>query len=132
MKKLLLIVALGLFCSTAQADIRVADITNKLPPLTQGIGFSMDDHEITYLSTLQIIEYKGFALNGGYSTKDNLIVALSYELTNLEKLGVTVPILKHIKIQPIVYGGFGSINTRDVSESESSWGFGINILDIKF
>lgn len=137
MKKLfqvLLVLCLTLILTNnVRADeLKISDTLKSLPNLNTGVGWSFDKNEIVYLSTLNLIEYKGFKLNGGYASNDNLILSTSYELTNLKKLGVNVPILDLVKIEPVAFIGWGSINTKAISDSEFNYGIGINILDVKF
>ena len=140
MKKLLLTMAILAFLTIpARAEIDLSDLSEKLPALESGIAWDFDQKGMTYTSTLTLLEWKGIKLDGGYAgTPDNkneeqahsLIAGLSYEITNLEKLGVTIPILKHIKLEPMVYCGWNSINSQEIGTSEFTYGAGIKIFEV--
>src|SRR3990167_6181913 len=117
--------------SVASADvIKLSEYLDKLPNIQQGVAWDFDKKEITYLSTLKVIDKYGFVLNAGYSTSDMAVTGISYELVNLKKWGVNVPILDLMKVEPIVYVGLRSINSRAIGDSEFSWGAGVNILEV--
>ena len=95
MKKLaLLILAFCVMSSVAFADsLGVIDTLKKVSALKQGIAYSIVDSKFTYLSTFEILNYKGFNLEAGYSSNDKAVAVLSYPLFKLKDLGVTLPIL---------------------------------------
>ena len=89
------------------AELDLGDLIEKAPPLKQGIAYSLVDHDISYLSTIQIIDWKGISLEAGYSSKDKAVAVISYELLKLKELGVNVPILDLIEARVGGYFGYG-------------------------
>lgn len=133
MKTILTLMMVLIMASCVSAEpLQLADITDRLPPLDNGVAYDIDKGKIVYTSTLNLLEWKGIVLNGGYSTLDSIIVGVSYELTNLEKLGVKVPILKYAKIEPMIYCGLGSLNVQTLKESEFTYGVGVKLLEVDF
>lgn len=142
MKKLLTLVLALLLTTAAYAEpIFVEDVLESIPALDNGVVWDFDQKGLSYTSTLDILDWKGFTLNAGYArtfdndneeSADSMIAGLSYEIANLEKLGVSVPILKYVKIEPMVYIGWQGINVQVMKESEFVWGAGAKILEIAF
>jgi hypothetical protein len=146
MKKVILTVLLSLaLVSMVYAEpLKLADlgeVTSKLPAFDNGIAWDLDQKGVAYTSTINLVEWKGLTLNGGYlgvfenaneQSEHGLILGLSYEITNLEKLGVTIPILKYVKFEPMVYAGYDSINLKATTDSEFIYGLGVKFLEVKF
>lgn len=145
MKKLLLVVALVLALvipAMAQdslqilpqdlAGLSIIDTVKKIPGLKQGIGFSLIENEVNYLTTMELATWKGFALEGGFNSKDKIVAVISYDLLNLKKLGVTIPILDLVDFRVGLYGGYGSINTKALGDSEWDAGISGTLISIKF
>ena len=126
----------GLVAGLSNADeLGIRDTLAKIPALKSGVAFNVLDSEWEYTETLNLLQYKGFNLDAGYTTKDKAIGAITYELLNLKDLGVTVPVLDLIKIEPGIYAGLGRVaigqgNAKD--NNEFSFGTIINFIDIKF
>ena len=138
MKRLILVLAI-MFIVTGLAyaeDLKISNVIEKMPPLKQGIAYSMSDNDLCYLSTIEILNWKGIALEGGYSSKDKIVAVISYELLKLKDLGVTIPLLDLITARVGIYGGYGNINlTESISDSggnKGDWGLSLTLLDIKF
>jgi len=99
MKKLFLVLAMVLFVfGIARAELSVGDIIKAIPSTNQGVFYNINDNEFEYTSTLKVLSYKGFNLNAGFATEQTGVISLAYDIINLEKLGVDIPILKQIVI----------------------------------
>lgn len=114
------------------AGVSIIDQVKKIPGLKQGIGFSLIENEVNYLTTVELAGYKGYALEAGYNSKDKVVVVLSADLINLKKLGVTLPVLDLIDIRVGLYGGYGSINSKALGSSEWDCGISGTAVSIKF
>jgi len=135
MKKVILALVMVLALmgvAMAQESINVGDLVQKLPGLKQGAGFSLIENEVNYLTTIELVNFKGFALEGGYNSKDKIVAVISADLINLKKLGCTVPILDLIDLRIGVYGGYGSINSQEIDNSEWDAGLSLTAISVKF
>jgi hypothetical protein len=127
MRKFILIGIMALICGSAMA------MELPLGQLKQGVAFSTIDNKFNYLSTLEVISYKGFALEVGYagkakSTGDKVAAVISYDLINAKRLGVTLPILDLIEFRPGVYFAYG----RLTGSNETDMGVSATFLNYKF
>lgn len=128
------------FAGVAKAEtLSIGDVLSNLPALKQGMAYSLADNQLNYLSTAEIVKYKGFALEGGYAgaaenTGNKIVGVLSYQVANLKDLGVTVPILDLIEFNVGAYAGYGSIqfagNTKN--DNEFDYGLSLTLLKTKF
>ena len=139
MKKLIvlaLLIGIVLISGVAQAEsLSIGDVAKKLPALKQGIAYSLMENDIHYLSTLEVLNWKGIALEAGYSSKDLAVAVVSYELLKLKDLGVTLPILDLIECRVGGYAGYGRIaiglgNAKD--NNEFDYGLSATLLSVKF
>jgi len=149
MKKLIVILALLLLATPVMAEgessIDLGDQLEKLPVLKQGFGYSFLDNDIKYLSTMEILNWKGIALEGGLlwkrfeghetDTPNILCAVVSYELLKLKDLGVTIPILDLLECRIGVYGGFGRMalgwgNAKENDEFDV--GLSVSLISLKF
>jgi len=95
MKRLIMALAICLMV----AGIAVADLDLSLLPTTNtGVFYNLNDSEFEFISTFKAVGYKGVNLNIGYATEDTLVGSIAYEIINLEKLGVEIPILKDLVV----------------------------------
>ncbi len=132
-KVICLIVAILLVGNLAMAqELSISETVKKIPALKQGIGYSLIDNDISYLSTLEALNWKGIALEIGYSSKDKAIAVISYELLKLKDFGVSVPLLDLVTCRVGAYAGYGSINTQEIDRSEFDAGLSATLLDIKW
>lgn len=131
MKRLVLVLALLVaLCGTAHAGWAV-------PPLKAGVGYSLVDSGINNLFTIEALKWKFLNLEVGYagdsdSTDHKGVVALTTNLLNLEKLGVTVPLAKIIDVNLGIYAGVGRINVKDWDESELDYGLSCTLVNLHF
>jgi len=130
---LVLPAVLALPINQVKADeVSVIDTIASIPGLKQGVAFSLADSQINYLATIELVNFKGFALEGGYAgrakeTGDKLVAVLSYDLLSLDKY-TSLPILKYVEFRPGVYAGFG----RLFGSQEFDYGVSATVLSIKF
>ena len=134
MKKLLVVlVAVFMAVGVVRADeLSIGDTLQKIPGLKQGVAYSILDSDFSYLSTIELVNWKGLALEAGYSSKDKIVAVVSYELLKLKNLGVTLPILDLIEFRPGIYCGYGSINMQEIDRSEIDYGLSATLISIKF
>lgn len=114
-----------------------APIIKKIPSLKAGGYWSAVDNAWNHSEQVAVITKGAFSLNMGYAGKaentgHKAIVSLSYDLGNLESHGFKVPILKHVGLEPFVCFGAGKLNVKEMDESETDFGFGINALQVRF
>ncbi len=140
MKRLLIMmmIFMGVLCllySFAQADISVSDTLKKCPTLRPGIAYNNKSYKIEYLTTAEIMNYKGVAFEGGWVADSDMAVGVvSYDLLNLKKLGVKVPILDLVDVRPGMWLGYdalqinGNLETRD----RFSWGESLTLISVKY
>lgn len=124
----------------ARADnLDIGDVVSKIPALKQGIAYSVEDSRFNYLSTIDVFKYGPVALEFGYAgpaeeTGNKIVGVVSYDLLNLKKLGVQLPILDLVEFRPGLYAGYGRIQfSGDKSnDNEFDWGISATILSVKF
>jgi hypothetical protein len=141
MRKFSLLIGLLLVCGVAKADIDISESLNKVPGLHQGVGFSVIDNKVNYLTTLDIVSWKGLTLEGGYAgaakdTGDKIVAVLSYNLWNAKEAGVTLPVLDLVDVRVGAYAGIGRIQigndqSRD-GNNEFDAGLSATAFNLKF
>ncbi len=112
--------------------ISLTEQVKKIPGMKQGIGFSLIENEVNYLSTVELLAYKGFALEGGFNSKDKVVAVISKDLVNLKKMGVTLPLLDLVDVRIGAYCGYGSINSQEIDRSEFDAGVSLTAISVKF
>lgn len=134
MKKIItLVVGLLMLAGVAQAsELSIGDSLKKIPALKQGIGYSLKNSNIEYLTTFELMNKGGLALEAGYTSQDRIIAVLSYPVLKLKDLGVTLPILDLIEANVGLYYGFGRINIRELDTAESTGGISLTLIKVKF
>lgn len=125
--------------SNARAELNLNETLGKLPALKQGIAYSLVDNKINYLSTAEIVKYKGFALEAGYAgqaeeTGHKAIGVISYHIGGLNDLGVDVPVLDLLDFNAGYYVGVGRIQfSGDTgNDNEIDHGLSLSVINIKF
>lgn len=127
---------LVLVSSSAKAeDLSVSESLKKLPSLRPGIAYDNKTHKVEYLTTAEVLNYKGFSLEGGWvADTDTAVGVISYDLINLKKLGVNVPILDLVDIRPGIWAGFSAIQFSGDTDTRNrySWGESLTIINVKY
>ena len=131
----------------ARPAVLLSDVANQLPPLKQGIMYSVLDSKIKYLTTVEVLNLnnvnmpkwatcvKNLDLEFGYSTEETGVVIVSYPIVKLKDLGVTMPILDLIECNVGVAAGMkriglGAGNAK--GNNEFDWGVTATLINIKF
>lgn len=128
LKKIVLVVIGLVFMSgIAFADaVSFTDYINKIPALLdklpegltlrEGVGWDFINGEADLLSTVKLVNWKGFALEVGHATtlerptdKNKVAGAITHELMNLKDKGVNIPVLDKIQFD---IGGYATYNTK--------------------
>jgi hypothetical protein len=107
-------------------------VLDKMPPLKNVAFYSLNDHNWSYAGMFDVLNYHGLKLDAGYSPSDTVIVALSYDLFNLEKFGVEVPVVKELGLEPVIGYGLGRIDLQDTTDAKENILIGFNIINIRF
>lgn len=116
---------------TPGTEINLSETLNKLPALKQGVAYSILDNDFNYLSTLEVAKWKGFTLEGGYSSKDKAVIVVSYEILKLKDI-IDLPILNLVEFNLGLYGGYGRINMQALDKSEWDGGISLTLISVKF
>lgn len=133
MKRIFLIVLLTLALpNLAKAETNIFDAIAAIPALKQGVAFSLADNNINYLSTVDLVKWKGFALEGGYAgaaknTGDKIVGVISYDLLTL-KGKTTIPVLEWLEFRPGVWAGIGRIG----GSNEIDFGVSATVISFDF
>lgn len=135
MKKLMLLLTMSLLLvpTLAKADTSVIDLIAQVPALKQGIAYSLVDSNINYISTVDLVKWKGLSIEGGYAgsaknTGDKLVGVISYDLLNLKDIAPTIPILNVVEFRPGIWFGVGRIG----GSNETDWGISATVISLKF
>lgn len=139
LKKMILVAVLFLAPHLANADaLNISDVVAKVPALKQGIAYSIEDGKINYLSTIEIVKWKGFSLEGGYAgaaqnTAHKLVGVVSYQVARLKDY-VEIPVLDLLEFNIGAYAGYGRIafNGDTSNDNEFDYGISATLLNIKF
>ena len=123
---------MALLPTLAKADTSPIDIIASIPALKQGVAYSLADSKFNYLSTLDIVKYKGFSLEAGYAgsakeTGDKMVAVISYDLLSL-KDKTTIPVLQWLEFRPGIYAGVGRIG----GSNEFDYGISATVLSVKW
>lgn len=111
----------------------IKNIVSKLPDIKQGVFYNALDNEISYVSTVEVAEWKKISFEFGYSPKITGLAIVSYPIVKLEDLGVKVPILRLINCNLGVGIGLKRIQLKDTEGgNEFVWGVTATLIDLKF
>ena len=111
---LAIFLALGMLLPAASmAETTPVDLLKKVPSIKTGIGYSIVDSKINFLSTFTVAEYKNFNLELGYAgdsenSGDKVIAVVSYKVIALRDY-LSVPVLDLIECNIGAYYGVGNI-----------------------
>lgn len=78
----------------------IVDFLKKIPGMRPGVMYNYSDSKVSFLSTVILAEKGVFAIEGGYSTSDDLVAIVSMKLVALKDLGIDLPILDLIEFRP--------------------------------
>ena len=129
-------------CGIAHAEaLSIGDTLKQVPGASQGIAFSLVDNKVNYLTTIDIVKWKGLALEAGIAadaenTGTKAVAVISYDVINAKKLGVTIPVLDMIDVRLGAYYGAGRIEVGSIDtmkgNNEQDFGFSATVLKLKF
>lgn len=127
-----LVLALSAWVGLSRAEeITLSDSLAKLPALKQGVAYSLQDKNFSYLSTIELASWKGFTLEAGYSGNDKIVGVISYPLLKLKDTGVSLPILDLLECNLGFYAGYGRVeNLKEFGESD--FGISATLLRVKW
>ncbi len=116
-----------------QPAISVTEVFSRIPNLKQGVAYDIEGSTFDYFTTVEILDYAGFSLSGGYSTSDKIVASLDYDLLNLKKIGVNTPLLDLIDLRIGAYVGIGNISTSNGEDrNKVAWGPEVTIVSVRF
>lgn len=136
------LIALGLslvlMSSVMAQELSIGDALKKIPGVNQGIAFSFEDSKLNYLSTLDIVEWKGVNLEAGVAadaenTEWKAVAVLSYNLLKVKDL-INLPIINLIEFRPGIWVGCGRIEGFEDSrlQGEGDYGLSLSVVKVKF
>ena len=109
--------------------VSITDVLQNIPNVKQGVVYSIEDQTVKYVSTLELANWKGLSLEGGFIPVDKEIVGVvSYSLVKLKDLGVTLPILDLLECNLGYYAGASRID----SSVKFDHGVSVTLINVKF
>ncbi len=117
---------------SAYAELNIGEVIKKVPDWKQGVSYSLADSEFNYISTLELVRWKGFSFEGGYNSENAIVGVASYQLLSLEKLGVTVPALKWIECNIGAYVAYKRLEIKSLDDAEFDYGISASLISLKF
>ena len=136
LKRLVIALSLMVLPTISQAQTsNSTSISNIISSLKWdvGVGYDVINHQTEETDTVELVNYKGVAINIGYGTVDSFLAGVSYDgLPNLSKFGVTLPILSQITFSPSVYWAWSRINGSDLASGKQGVVIGAKLINIKF
>ena len=138
-KRCLILLSAVLLCLTTQVRADTVPPTDTINNLLSqlhfdsGLGYDFKTKSFENVDTINIISWKGLAIDLGYSSADSFIAGISYDgLPTLEKFGVTLPLLKQVGFSPFVAYGWGHLNLQDVAAAKNGVIIGAKLITLKF
>jgi hypothetical protein len=114
-------------------DSLQGSVLDKLPPLKNAALYNIREGGIEYAGLLEVVKYKGFNLDVGYSPSQSIIAGISYDgLPSLAELGVKIPVLDLVDVKPGVYVGWDRIDVKDFRDTRENFFLGASILEFRF
>lgn len=139
MKKILLILALMILPSICMAQSTNSfDISTILSKVTmhEAIGYDFKSGNVTSYTSADLLDWKGFALSGGYSTSSAIMASLDYDIGGLSKFGITSPLLSIFDLRVGMMIGISDISSASSSGSAERnklcWGPEVTLVSVKF
>ena len=132
-----LLLVIGVTYNMAQAQtLSIGDELKKIPALKQGVAFSLIDNDFSYLTTIELANFKGFSAEAGYSSKNKAVGVVSYKIAKLADYGVDLPILKLVEFNLGVFAGYGDILIGTDSDMKGNnafdAGLSLTLIQVKF
>lgn len=125
--------------SNASAELNLGEVLGKVPAMKQGIAYSLADNKINYLSTVEIVKWKGFALEAGYAgaaeeTNHKAVGVVSYQVARLKDFGVELPVLDLVELNVGYYVGYGRIQFSGDTDNDNELDHGLSatLISLKF
>lgn len=118
--------------------VNLKEVVDKFPPAKTGVGFSLVENNLNFLTEFEVATWNGFSLNIGYAgaqptTGHKAIASIEYDLFNAQQHGVTLPILKYIDLSLGVWGGAGHFdNAIELQKAETDWGLSATAVKFRF
>lgn len=118
--------------------VNLKDIADKFPEAKTGIGFSLVENNLNFLTEFELKRKGIFTLNGGYAgaqptTGHKAILSLEADLYNAEEHGVTIPIIKYINASLGIWAGAGHFdNAIELQKAETDWGISFTAAKFRF
>ena len=145
MKKIILLIILFLSPVLVHAqtvnptDGVVSGLLSKLT-LHQAVAFDIPSKNVTYYTSVDVIDGTGFLSNfsigAGYSTSSALVADASYDLGGLSKLGLNIPALSFIDVKVGFMVGISNMSFATTSgtaeRNKLSYGPTLTIVSTKF
>jgi len=143
--KILALALCFLLVTGAAFALDISKILEQIPEAKQGIGYSCNNDTVNHSLTWEVLKKDKFTVSAGIVSYDEriedlreintAIAVISYNLGGLKDLGVEVPILDLIQIEPYLYGGVSRIQldkSGSEGNNEGDWGLGIKLIAYKF
>ena len=134
----IIIVVIGGLCFASchkearSEEVWISEWIARIPALKQGVGYSISEGEFNYLSTVEVLKWKGVSLEAGYNAKDKLVGVLSYQIFKLKDFGIEVPILNLLECNVGLYAGWGRLDFSKEGNREFDWGPSITLISVRF
>ena len=139
MRKFLLFLVLILLpvVSNAQSTtgIDISTIISKLT-LHEAVGYDIKSGNVTYYTSADLLDWKGFSISGGYSTSSAIVGSLDYDIGGLSKLGITSPLLSILDLRIGMMVGMSDISSATsggtAERNKLVWGPEVTLVSVKF
>lgn len=141
-----IVICLMLMAGVAHADdLYLGDTLKSMPGIKTGIVYSLQEKELGYAATVDVLEFNGFTLGAGVASHDNrvedfkeinkLIATVSYKVGKLADYGINVPLLDLVDLSVGAYAGYSRIDIKENSSegnNESDFGLYASLVSVKF
>jgi hypothetical protein len=104
----------------------------ELPAMKQGAIWDIKNHVVTYITTMPLITFKDFSLEGGYVDPAGIVGALTYRLYALKELGLGIPILDYIEFNLGFGYGVKYLTSDEQTKNEEFYGASLTLINVKF
>lgn len=108
----------------------ITDTVNKLPDMKQGLGYSIADDEIEYLSTFEVLNYKDLALEAGFIGDNGVAATVGINIIKLKDY-ISIPYLKELECNVGYFVGFRRLGITS-GNNEYVHGPCVTMLNLEF